>query len=54
VWTPNAAAVIAIETLAVLSGAVDATTLEEARAWAETHRADLLAEWRRLNPEKNL
>ncbi len=31
VWTPNAAAVIAIETLAVLSGAVDATTLEEAR-----------------------
>jgi hypothetical protein len=54
VWTPNAAAVIAIETLAVLSGAVDATTLEEARAWAETHRAELLAEWRRLNPEKNL
>jgi hypothetical protein len=51
---PNAAAVIAIETLAVLSGAVDATTLEEARVWAETHRAELLAEWRRLNPEKNL
>jgi DNA-damage-inducible protein J len=30
-WTPNAAAVIAVETLAVLSGAVDAGTLEEAR-----------------------
>ena len=54
VWTPNAAAVISIETLAVLSGAVDAKTLEEARAWANSHRAELLAEWRRLNPEKNL
>jgi uncharacterized protein DUF4160 len=54
VWTPNAAAVIAIETLALLSGAVDAKTLEEARAWANVHRAELLAEWRRLNPEKNL
>ena len=47
-------AVIAIETLAVLSGAVDAKTLEEARAWADTHRGELLAEWRRLNQEKNL
>jgi hypothetical protein len=54
VWTPNAAAVIAIETLALLSGAVDAKTLEEAWAWASIHRAELLAEWRRLNPEKNL
>jgi hypothetical protein len=54
VWTPNAAAVIAIETLAVLSGAVDAKTLDDARAWADTHRIELLAEWRRLNPEKNL
>jgi hypothetical protein len=54
VWTPNAAAVIAIETLAVLSGAADAKALEEARAWAVAHRAELLAEWRRLNPEKNL
>jgi hypothetical protein len=54
VWAPNAAVVIAIETLAVLSGAVDAKTMEEARTWADTHRAELLAEWRRLNPEKNL
>ena len=53
-WTPNAAAVIAIDTLAVLSGAVDAKTLEGVRAWADAHRAELLAEWRRLNPEKNL
>jgi hypothetical protein len=54
VWTPDAAAVIAIETLAVLSVAVDAKTLGEARAWTDIHRAELLAEWRRLNPEKNL
>jgi Domain of unknown function (DUF4160) len=54
VWTPNAAAVIAIETLAVLSGAIDANTLEEARAWADAHRVELLTEWRRLNPGKNL
>lgn len=54
VWGPNTAAVISIETLAPLSGAVDAKTLDEARAWAENHRAELLAEWRRLNPEKNL
>ena len=54
VWTPNSAAVIAIDTLAVLSGAVDAKTLEEARAWADAHRVELFAEWRRLNPEKNL
>jgi hypothetical protein len=53
-WTPNAAAVIAIETLAVLSGAVDAKTLEEARDWANIHGSELLAEWRRLNPERNL
>jgi hypothetical protein len=52
VWTPDAAAVVAIDTLAVLSGTVDTKTLEEARAWAGAHRAELSAEWRRLNPEK--
>ncbi len=26
----------------------------EARGWADAHRAELLGEWRRLNPEKNL
>ncbi len=52
VWTPNAAAVVAIDTLAVLSGSVDTGVLEEARAWATGHRAELTAEWRRLNPEK--
>jgi hypothetical protein len=52
-WTPDTAAVIAIDTLAVLSGTVDAKTLEEARAWANAHRSELLNEWQRLNPEKN-
>jgi hypothetical protein len=54
VWTPGAVAVIAIDALAVLSGAADAKTLEEVRGWADAHRAELVAEWRRLNPEKNL
>ena len=54
VWTPDAAAVVAIDTLTVLSGSVDARALEEARAWATEHRAELTAEWRHLNPEKPL
>lgn len=49
---PDAAAVVAIETLAVLSGSVDAKILEEATSWAAEHRVELMAEWRRLNPEK--
>jgi hypothetical protein len=44
--------VIAIDTLEVLSGAVDTGALKEARAWATAHRDILLAEWRRLNLEK--
>ena len=52
VWTPDAAAVVAIETLTVLSGSVDAKVLEEATSWAAEHRVELMAEWRRLNPEK--
>ena len=52
VWTPDAAAVVAIETLAVLSGSVDAKVLEEATSWAAEHRVELTAEWCRLNPEK--
>ena len=52
VRTPDAAAVVAIDTLTVLSGSVDAKALEEARSWAAPHRAELMAEWRRLNPEK--
>lgn len=44
VWTPNGAAVIA--------GSVDDRALEEARSWVNRHRSHVMAEWRRLNPEK--
>lgn len=52
VWAPDAATVLAIETLAVLSGAMGANILDEVRAWADAHRTELFAEWYRLNPEK--
>ena len=52
VWTPDSAAVVAIGTLAVLSGSVDASVLAEAREWARNHSAELAAEWLRLNPDK--
>ncbi|HEV2271111.1 MAG TPA: DUF4160 domain-containing protein [Steroidobacteraceae bacterium] len=52
VWTPDCAAVVAIGTLEVLSGWVDASILTEARDWARSHSAEIAAEWLRLNPEK--
>lgn len=52
VWTPDDAAVLAIDTLKVLSGSVDASALAEAREWARSHGAEIAAEWRKLNPEK--
>lgn len=52
VWTTDGAAVVAIGTLAVLSGSVDAGILAEAREWAKSHSAQIAGEWDRLNPEK--
>ncbi|HUN72572.1 MAG TPA: DUF4160 domain-containing protein [Steroidobacteraceae bacterium] len=52
VWTPDGAAVVAIDTLEVLSGSVDASVLAEARVWARNHSAQVEAEWLRLNPGK--
>lgn len=52
VWTPDGAAVVAINTLAVLAGSVDASILTEAREWARSQSAQISAEWLRLNPEK--
>lgn len=52
VWTPDGAAVVAIGTLEVLSGSVDAGILAEAREWARSHSAEIAAEWLRLNPDK--
>jgi hypothetical protein len=52
VWTADGAAVLAIDSLAVLSGSIDAGTLAGAREWAKAHSAEIATEWRRLNPEK--
>jgi len=50
--SPDGRAVIAIGDGAVLAGSMSKRTLTEARAraWADKHIADLLAEWRKLNP----
>lgn len=47
---PEGRAVIEIADGAVLSGSVSSRTLAEARSWAAGHSAELLAEWRKLNP----
>lgn len=51
VWTPDCAAVIAIESLRVLNGSVPPGILTEARQWAASHKTSIISEWRRLNPE---
>jgi hypothetical protein len=51
VHSPDGRAAIAIKDGAVLSGSLPKKPLAEARAWAVDHTADLLAEWRKLNPE---
>jgi hypothetical protein len=52
VWTPEGAAVIAIDDLCVLSGSVEAGVMTEAKEWANSHKAAISAEWKRLNPAK--
>ena len=52
VWTPEGAAVIALDGLRVLSGSVAAGELAEAQQWASDHMAVIAAEWNRLNPER--
>lgn len=51
-WTPDGAAVLAIGSLALLSGSVDSSILAEAREWAKVHSVLIAAEWRKLNPEE--
>lgn len=41
---------VAISNLQVIVGAVPLTVRREALAWADEHRAELLAKWRELNP----
>jgi hypothetical protein len=50
--TPNGRAVVAIEDGTVLAGSAPKRALAEARAWAKEHVPELLAEWRRLNPQR--
>jgi len=49
--SPEGRAVIAIADGAVLAGTVPKKTLAEARQWSAGHTVDLLAEWRKLNPQ---
>ena len=49
-WWPDGRAVLAIETLSLLSGHPPAVVLAEARSWMTLHRDAARAEWRRLNP----
>jgi hypothetical protein len=48
---PDGRAVVAIADGALLSGTAPKETLAEARAWSAKHTAQLLAEWRKLNPK---
>ncbi|WP_232338311.1 DUF4160 domain-containing protein [Bordetella flabilis] len=43
-------ALIVIETMAVLSGAIKPRELVEALAWARNNSAALMQRWRELNP----
>lgn len=50
-FCPEGRAVVAIASGQVLAGSVPAKSLAEAIKWSDAHRAELLAEWKRLNPE---
>ncbi|MBT9493297.1 MAG: DUF4160 domain-containing protein [Paucibacter sp.] len=43
-------ALVALSTLTVIAGSVNAATLKEALAWAGNHAAVLAAKWKELNP----
>ena len=47
---PGHKVVMAIETGEVLAGVVSADFPAAALTWAAGHRAELMAEWKRLNP----
>jgi len=48
--TPSGRAVVSITDGTILAGAAPGKALSEAQAWSTKHSAELLAEWRRLNP----
>lgn len=49
VVTPEAEALVRIDTLEVIMGSVPAKVLRAAREWAEANEAKIAAEWKRLN-----
>ena len=51
VVTPNAEAMFDIATLELLRGSLPATLRRMIDAWAAAHRALLVAEWNRINPD---
>jgi hypothetical protein len=48
--TPSGRAVVSIADGTVLAGTAPRKALAEAQTWSAKHSAELLAEWRRLNP----
>ena len=50
VIAPHFEALVEIATLAILRGEIGRSVRAEAMAWCAAHRADLAAEWNRINP----
>jgi hypothetical protein len=47
---PHFEALVEIATLAILRGEIGRSARAEVMAWCAAHRADLAAEWNRINP----
>jgi len=50
VASPDAEALVSLETIMVLRGDIDRSNGRTALAWAAVNRAALVAEWNRINP----
>lgn len=51
VMTPDGESLIDLATLAEIQAGANRKLLAKAMSWAAAHRAELEAEWQRLNPE---
>jgi hypothetical protein len=51
VMTPDGESVVDLATMAEIQTGAPRKALAKALAWAVEHRAQLVAEWQRLNPE---
>jgi len=54
VIAPDFEALVEIETLAVLKGALPARARPTVMTWVSAHRAEIVAEWNRINPRFTL